>query len=109
MTVLDSGTIVDTTIIACNWDARDYADSSTVDGSYEIILEANYGTSSTIDNKSITIDNTLPIAEITSPGETLQSSRVFGIIDILGTVNDENFASYKLEVIINVIEKMLLT
>ena len=87
--VSDTTTIKDGVLF--NWDTKQFAD-----GDYELSLTARNSTDTTSHSVQITIDNTLPTVEITSPNnDNWICSRIFGVVDILGTITDDNLSSYK--------------
>jgi len=62
------------------------------DGTYTLKLRAQDINGITEDTKTVIVDNTPPVASITSPS---QGQTVSGNVDIIGTASDTNFSEYK--------------
>jgi flagellar hook assembly protein FlgD len=79
------------------WDGKDESGQTVEDGTYTYTVQATSsesGLQPVAVGGSVVVDNTLPIAEIMSP---LQDAAVFNTVSIIGTADDANMFSYKVE------------
>lgn len=79
------------------WEGDDNNFNPLVNGEYTYIFDANIsgGSSAPSATGTVTLDDTLPIAIITAPGQNEMISS--GLIDIIGTANGDNFVDYDID------------